>query len=238
MTRDKAIIILSGGLDSSVALCVAQEKYEVVLALTFDYGQRAAQKEKEAAKRFAEHYKIQHQFISLDWLKNITQTALVNQNQKLPQLKNEQLDQKEVGLESAKSVWVPNRNGVFISIAAAFADSLKAKVIITGFNAEEAATFPDNSAEYVKEANASLAYSTQVQCRVEAPTIEWNKREIVREAMKFNPSTTLRASFPFEWLWSCYEGGEKMCGKCESCLRSKRAYLENGLTDMVNELFL
>lgn len=230
MIREKAIIILSGGLDSSVALYLAREKYDLILALTFDYGQRAARKEKEAAQRFAEHFNIHHQFLSLDWLKNITQTALVNQNQTLPQLKKEQLDQKEAGLESAKSVWVPNRNGIFINIAAAFAENLGAKVIITGFNAEEAVTFLDNSAEYVKRVNASLAYSTLIQCRVEAFTIEWNKTDIVREAKKLN--------FPFEWLWSCYEGGEKMCGKCESCLRSKRAYFQNGLAEKCQALFV
>lgn len=229
MIRNKAIIILSGGLDSSVALYLAREKYEVVLALTFDYGQRAAHKEKEAAQRFAEHFKIQHQLISLNWLENITQTALVNQNQKLPQLKNEQLDQKEVGLESAKLVWVPNRNGVFINIAAAFAESLNAKVIITGFNAEEADTFPDNSEMFVKQMNESLFYSTQNHCVVEAPTISMNKKEIVKEAIKLK--------LPFEDLWSCYEGGGRMCGECESCLRSKRAFLENGLVELCQLLF-
>lgn len=230
MTRKKAIIILSGGLDSSVALYLAKESYDFALALTFDYGQRAVLKEKEAAQKICKKFNVPHKFISIPWLKEITQTALVNSSENLPQLKQNELDNLSVGLKSANAVWVPNRNGVFINIAASFAESFAAEVIITGFNAEEAITFPDNSSDFIKRINESLFYSTQNHCRVEAPTISMNKSEIVKEALKLK--------FPFEYLWSCYEGGEMMCGKCESCLRSKRAYLENHLEALVKILFL
>ena len=229
MLQDKAIIILSGGLDSTVALYLAKEKYELNLALTFDYGQRSAKKEYEAAKKFCEILQLPHRLIELPWLKEITQTALVNSSEVLPQLQSNELDNMTVALKSASAVWVPNRNGVFINIAASFAESLSAKVIITGFNAEEADTFPDNSEIFVKQINESLFYSTQNHCFVEAPTISMNKTEIVKEA--------IRLKLPFENLWSCYEGGEKMCGKCESCLRSKRAFSENYLENLVQELF-
>lgn len=230
MTRVKAIIILSGGLDSSVALHMSKERYDFVLALTFDYGQRAARKEEEAAQKFCKLLNIPHRCIEISWLKEITRTALVNSSEKLPELQKNELDNMSITLKSASAVWVPNRNGVFINIAASFAESLSAQAIISGFNAEEADTFPDNSEIFVKQINESLFYSTQNHCFVEAPTISMNKIEIVKEALKMK--------FPFEYLWSCYEGGEKMCGKCESCLRSKRAYLENKLESLVKVMFV
>jgi len=230
MTREKAIVCLSGGLDSSIALCLARESYEICIALCFDYGQRAAKKEKQAAQALARHFGFSLQEIALPWLKDCTSTALVNTREELPEFSADQLDERAYTEPSAAHVWVPNRNGVFINIAAAFAEEQGAKVLVTGFNAEEAATFPDNSAEYVRAVNASLLYSTQIQCRVESPTLPWTKSQIVAAAQ--------RMGFPFRLLWSCYEGGAKMCGKCESCQRSKRAYLENGLGDLALELFL
>jgi len=230
MAKERAIVILSGGLDSAAALYLAREKYEIPLALTFDYGQRAAEQEKKAAQALCHLLGIEHQFLDLKWLGKITKTALVNSASSLPTLALNELDNSALGLESAKAVWVPNRNGVFINIAGAFAEAQNVKVLITGFNAEEAATFPDNSKDYVQAANQALGFSTANQCRVESPTIEWDKTRIVKEALKLN--------LPFGKLWSCYEAGEKMCGKCESCLRSKRAYLANGLENLVEKLFL
>lgn len=230
MSKERAIVILSGGLDSTVALYLAREKYEIPLALTFDYGQRSVKQEKKAAQAICGLLNISHTFLDLTWLGKITKTALVNNAHSLPALKMTELDNQELGLESAKAVWVPNRNGVFINIAAAFAEAENIKILITGFNAEEAATFPDNSRDYVEAVNHALDYSTSNQCRVESPTIRWNKTEIVYEALK--------REVPLEKLWSCYEAGEKMCGRCESCLRSKRAYLANGLIEKCQALFV
>ena len=230
MSKERAIVILSGGLDSTVALYLAREKYEIPLALTFDYGQRAVEQERKAAQAICHLFDISHKFLDLTWLGTITKTALVNSEHLLPALKMAELDNPELGLKSAKAVWVPNRNGVFINIAAAFAEAESIKILITGFNAEEAATFPDNSLDYVKAVNHALDYSTSNQCRVESPTIGWDKTQIVKEAAELK--------VPFEKLWSCYESGEKMCGKCESCLRSKRAYLANGLIEKCQALFV
>lgn len=227
--RFKAISILSGGLDSAVSTRLAMEKHEVTLALFFDYGQRAALKEKQAALAVSQYFKVPLQEIQLPWLKDCTHTALVNRGKELPTLSSLELDQKGASEASAAQVWVPNRNGLFINIAACLAESLGAKILLTGFNREEAQTFPDNSAQFTDAISKSLAYSTQVQCRVQSFTLEMDKVEIVKKALELN--------FPLSLLWSCYEGGEKMCGKCESCLRSKRAYLENGLKDWMGEIF-
>jgi 7-cyano-7-deazaguanine synthase len=203
----KAVAVLSGGLDSTVSLAAAVRKLDVVLALTFDYGQRAAKREREAAAKIAGRYRIPHRVIAIPWLARITRTALVDRAARLPR--------NEMSARSAKAVWVPNRNGVFLETAAAHAESLGAKRIVTGFNREEAATFPDNSTAYVRALNRALSYSTAKGVEVVSYTGDLDKRGIVRLGR--------RLGAPIEWVWPCYEGGRAWCGSCESCLRSLRA---------------
>lgn len=202
--------ILSGGLDSSVSLAAAVRRMKVLLALTFDYGQRAARREREAAARIARRYRVPHRVIEIPWLAALTRTALVNRRARLPR--------HEMSRRSAAAVWVPNRNGVFIEIAAAHAESLAATRLITGFNREEAATFPDNSEAYVRAVNRSLGYSTANGVRVVSFTTRLDKRAIVRLAR--------RLGVPLGHVWPCYEGGRAWCGSCESCLRSLKALRE------------
>lgn len=201
------VAILSGGLDSTVSLAVADRKMRMVLALTFDYGQRAAKREREASAKIAKHYGIPHRVIAIPWLADLTTTALVNRRAKLPQ--------HEMSERSAKAVWVPNRNGVFIEIAAAHAESLGASRLITGFNREEAATFPDNSTAYVSAVNRALSYSTANGVQVVSYTGTLDKKGIVNLGRKLGA--------PLKLIWPCYEGGRRWCGECESCLRSLRA---------------
>lgn len=203
----KGVAILSGGLDSTVSLAVAVRKMDVVLALTFDYGQRAARREREAAARIARRAGVPHRVIRIPWLAGLTRTALVNRKAALPR--------HEMSERSAKAVWVPNRNGVFIEIAAAHAESLGATRLITGFNREEAVTFPDNSPAYVLAVNRALSFSTANGVRVVSFTGALDKKGIVRLGRKLGA--------PLDLVWPCYEGGRAWCGACESCLRSLRA---------------
>lgn len=229
MKREKAIVILSGGLDSAVSMLQSMKQYDVVLALTYDYGQISHDKEVAAARALCERYQIQHQVLPLDWLKKITTTALVNSDHPIPHPSIEDLDEHHSAEENAKLVWVPNRNGLMIHIAACYAEVLGAKVILTGFNQEEAATFADNSLAFIQATNQSLAYSTLISCRVESPVVNLNKKDIVLLGKKLK--------LPFELIWSCYEGREKMCGACESCLRSQRAYQQAGLWTQMKKHF-
>ena len=203
----KGVAILSGGLDSTVSLAAASRAMEVVLALTFDYGQRAARAERTASARIARRYGVPHRVVAIPWLATLTSTALVNRSARLPR--------HEMSTASAKAVWVPNRNGVFIEIAAAHAESLGAGRLITGFNREEAATFPDNSPAYVKAVNGALSFSTANGVKVVSYTGALDKRGIVRLGR--------RLGAPLDLIWPCYEGGRAWCRTCESCLRSLRA---------------
>lgn len=223
--KTKAVILLSAGLDSGVALSAAVKQYEVVLALTFDYGQRAAAKELSAAKKIAAFYGVPQRAIKLDWFKKIIDTALVNKHKKLPEL-NKISDGNS---RTAQAVWVPNRNGLFLNIAAAFAESLQAEAIITGFNREEARTFPDNSLAFCREADKFFAFSTLNKVKVKNYFYKQDKPEIVGVALK--------NKFPLELIWSCYAGGRRFCGKCESCLRLKNALLKNGLLEIYTKKY-
>jgi 7-cyano-7-deazaguanine synthase len=170
----------------------------------------------------ADHYKIKHQVMKLSWLQKITKTALVDQKKKLPHLTNKELDDPEgVNSKSADAVWVPNRNGVFINIAAAIAESFNVQQIITGFNWEEAQTFPDNSPEYISAVNGSLSFSTQNLVEVKSYISELTKTEIVEIGQM--------KKAPLHLIWSCYDKKAKMCWNCESCQRLKRSLEKNKL---------
>lgn len=225
--KNKAIILLSGGLDSTVSIAATPNlNYE--LALTFDYGQKSFQKEFESAKKIAEFYQIKHRCIKLDWLKDITNTTLVS-DEKVPEITEEKLDNKTITTESMKQVWVPNRNGVFISIAASFADSWELDYIVIGANKEEAATFSDNSQTFVNDMNKLLETSTNYDVKVVAPLINFNKNEIIKLAVENKA--------PLNLINSCYNKTSKHCGNCESCNRLKRALAYNGCYNIIEELF-
>lgn len=213
----RAIVLLSGGLDSVVSMVLAREKTDVILALTFDYGQQAAKREITAAGDIASYYEVPHKIISLPWLSEID-TSVLQAERSIPQLEEEELLCNEIVEKTGKAVWVPNRNGLFINIAASFAESLEAHYVIAGLNREEAQTFPDNSKSFVDRTNQYLELATRNKVQVWAPTQEMTKAEIVAVGERVN--------IPWQYLWSCYGGGDTMCGTCESCRRLKRALKE------------
>lgn len=212
----KAVVLLSSGLDSTVNLLFAKKDYEISMALTFDYGQKAAPQEIRSAKAICAQYKIPIEVIRLDWLSHISKSSLNSKDKSIPVGVDIQMDDLEASQKSAKSVWVPNRNGVFLSIAASYAEATGAEIIIPGFNKEEAATFPDNSKAYIESMEDSLSYSTQhPQVKIKCYTIDMDKKEIVKHGRKLQA--------PFELMWPCYFDGEELCGSCESCQRFLRA---------------
>lgn len=216
-----AVVLLSGGLDSAVNLKRAADETGITLALTFDYGQRAAAREAAASALMCRHLRAPHRVVELPWLAEICRTALVDQTVAIPLLTPEDLESpRVVSGETAEAVWVPNRNGVFVNIAAAFAESLGATTIVAGFNREEAATFPDNSPEFVAVENAALQFSTLTKPKLVSYTLELTKPEIVTLGRQIGA--------PIADAWSCYQGGAEHCWRCESCARLARALRQAG----------
>lgn len=229
--RNGSIALLSGGLDSVYSFLVANEETDIIAAVTFDYGQRAFAKEKNAAQKICQKYDIAHKTISLPFLKEVSSNnPLANQKINLPTPTRKDLDKKDFTKQSAKAVWVPNRNGVFVNIAATLAEANLANRVYVGFNAEEAKTFPDNSLAYVQSLNKSFRYSTMNHVEIYAPSIKMTKKDIVAKLLAVN--------FDFQLLWSCYQNLKKMCGLCESCMRLKRALFENQRDNLIQTLFL
>jgi 7-cyano-7-deazaguanine synthase len=214
MSKKKAIVLLSGGLDSTVNLYEAVQVFDVVKVLTINYGQKALQKELQAAQFFADELKLPWQSLDLGWLSAISGSSL-NTKSQVPQGVDVDITSHSQSLKTAKSVWVPNRNGLFLNIAGVFADALEADFIIPGFNKEEAETFPDNSSDFIKATNLALSYSTQNKAEVFCFTSELNKTEIVKRARELKIN--------IERLWPCYHNQDSWCGQCESCLRFQRA---------------
>lgn len=219
--RETALILLSSGLDSSFNLAKSVTRFDVKLALTFNYGQKAARSEIRSAKLLASYYKVPHKVVDLPWFKDFTTTSLVADSD-VPQGADIEIDSIEKSNQTAERVWVPNRNGIFLNIAAGFAEGLGARYVIPGFNREEAATFPDNSFAFLKFLDQSWSFSTLGKVQTFCHSADLDKTQIVQEGLKLG--------LPFELLWPCYLNEEHWCGRCESCQRFKRALAVNGLS--------
>ena len=200
-----SVLLLSGGLDSLVAAYAARAEHPPALGITFDYGQRAAARELRAALEVCAELGAPHRLIKLPWLAKLAPPAVVD-------------PAGDLSAATDLSVWVPARNAVFISIAAAFAEALGCQAIVCGFNAEEAAAFPDNSAEFVRRCDAMLELATRNAPRVICPTLELTKPEIVRLGVELGA--------PLHLVWSCYGAGPEHCWACPSCRRLRAALQE------------
>jgi 7-cyano-7-deazaguanine synthase len=221
----KSIVLLSSGLDSTVAFKEAYNRCKEVLCVTFDYGQRAKQKEITFAKKICELFDVGHIIIELPWYASFR--GALTGGGALPKISEGELDDREITQKTAENVWVPARNVVFLSIGAALAENYRYDLVVTGFDAEEAATFPDNTPEFVERFNEMLKFGTLTHSSIYTPLISMSKEEIVKRGLAIDA--------PLEWSWSCYEGGESPCGVCESCLRRKRAFELAGAKDPLLE---
>ncbi len=199
----QAIVLLSGGLDSVVSMLKAREEHEINLAITFDYNQRARENEIKASRNITQKLGIKHQVIELPFMQDLSAELMADSP--LPLV----------------NPWVPNRNGLFINIGAAYAENLSADLLVCGFNREEAVTFPDNSQEFIKAINEALYYSTMNHVQVKSYVDNLDKGEIIKEGA--------RLGLDFRSLWSCYQGTAQPCGECDSCLRNKKAFAKAGI---------
>jgi 7-cyano-7-deazaguanine synthase len=202
VSRGSAIAMVSGGLDSLVALALAQRDLDIRLVLYFDYGHRARESELASAMAAANFYGLEFREVNLRWLGDLSPRGM-------------RAGGDNAELTSLEDVWIPNRNGLFINVAAAFAESYGCDAVVCGFNREEAAEFPDNSADFVQQSTAALQFSTRNGVALRSDTLAMDKREMLRAGAD--------AGAPLSIVWSCYHSGQRMCGRCASCLRLKAA---------------
>jgi 7-cyano-7-deazaguanine synthase len=221
VTTSKALVLLSAGLDSSVNLAMAVQEFSSVLAITFDYGQRAARAELRSAQFLCQHYGVEHQILNLPFIGAWGVSSLTDLQKEIPKGEEIQIDNLARSQKSAQSVWVPNRNGIFLNTAAGLAESLDISVVIPGFNLEEAQTFADNSEDFLRALNQSFSFSTRNQVQVQSYTLKMTKIEIAKKAKEL--------ALPIHLIWPCYKNQERWCGQCESCQRSMRALSAAGI---------
>ncbi|HII61555.1 7-cyano-7-deazaguanine synthase QueC [Pyrococcus horikoshii] len=222
----RGVVLFSGGLDSTACLYWAKRHYDEVIMLTINYGSREESVMNKVAEFFSKELKIPLKIIRVNFLNEFSKlsgSALVEGN--VPRVSASELEVIERAKETARSVWVPARNLVLISIAASLLDALGGGDIIVGFNKEEGETFPDNTKEFVERVNKALEYATMNKVRVVAPLIELDKRGIARLLKELGAK--------YEYSNSCYdpkgftEDGKPIhCGRCESCVRRHRGLME------------
>ncbi len=214
-----AVVLLSGGLDSTVALAWAVREYDVRRVIFVGYRHKAFKMEATVVTGIAWHYRVEVTNVRLPFYGEVCRSFAALNRDRVYDVSKE--GSRE--LDEVRRVWAPNRNMVFVSIAAAFAEGLGCEVVIAGFNAEEAEQFPDNSAEFVARVNRTFELSTLSSVRLVCPLIKLRKTEILRMGVELE--------VPLELVYSCYEGAEKMCGECMSCVRLKDAMAELSASD-------
>lgn len=214
-----AIVLLSGGLDSFVALDISIKKFNSVSTIFFDYGQKAYEEEKKAVENIIKKYSLKNHEIKLPFLKDITSNSLILED------KNE--------FNDLKSVWIPNRNGLFLNIAASYCDSFGYDFIVFGANKDESTSFSDNRQGFVEVINECFKYSTLQKPKVFAPCVEMNKTDLVNYIIDNNLDIKL--------IKSCYQNikttNKKHCGKCMSCKFLYDAILNSKKPELIKEIF-
>ncbi len=210
MTNDKsAIVLLSGGIDSTTALYLAKKLGYKCLALIFDYGQRH-RREIRSAVEVAKRAKVPHRIIkiALPW----KGSSLLDKSAKLPSGRKFSAISKDV-----PSTYVPARNTIFLSFALSYAETVGAKAIFIGANAVDFSGYPDCRPEYYRAFQKAAFLGTKAKkIKIMTPLIDMTKVQIIKLGLKLGA--------PLEKTWSCYAGGKEPCGICDSCLIREKAF--------------
>ncbi|BDR93237.1 7-cyano-7-deazaguanine synthase QueC [Vulcanisaeta souniana] len=218
--RRRVLVIASGGLDSTTAATyLLRQGYDVTL-LHFNYGHRAETQEDRAVRRIVEFLGVPLLEINMDFFRVVRHSPLLGDGE------INRIDRGREGAEFAHE-WVPARNFVFIALATAIAEAYGFDYIATGINLEEAGAYPDNEMEFIRLLNKVMPYAVGPNKHVELimPVGHLVKHEIVRLG--------LETGAPLHLTWSCYDNGEKHCGRCGPCYMRRWAFKINGVRDPV-----
>ena len=223
MTRkDKAVVLLSGGMDSCVTAAIARQTHELAL-LHASYGQRTERRERRSFDEIADFYGVRERLvIRLDSLAQIGGSALTDQRIAVPE------SGEGLGPESGiPNTYVPFRNAHFLSAAVSWAEVIGASAIYIGAVAEDSSGYPDCRPEYYRAFAELVRQGTRPETRIEiaTPVIAMSKAEIVRRGSELWA--------PLEFTWSCYQYEDEACGTCDSCRLRLRAFAEAGLADPI-----
>ncbi len=220
---ERAVIIFSGGLDSTTALYWAKKEFKEVYAITFVYGQRHSI-EVEMAKVTAKNAGVKEHLIYEVDLSKIGSSALTDFSIEVPQPRSVE----EIKERGVPVTYVPFRNGIFISIAAAYAESKGTTHLVGGWNVVDYSGYPDCRPEFLEAMERALDLGTKLGAEgnkwyIHAPLINLTKAEIIKLGLELGAD--------YSYSVSCYRGGEVPCGKCDSCLLRAKGWAEVGQED-------
>lgn len=224
----KAIVLSSGGVDSTTCVGVAIRDCgtENVMTVSMYYGQKH-QKELECARKIADYYGVDHKEFDLSSIFKYSNCSLLSGSTEDVPEKSYQEQIAENG-EGKVSTYVPFRNGLMLSVVATLAQSVwpdDEVSIYVGAHADDAAgnAYADCSFDFMKEMNLAISIGTYGKVHVVAPFVGRNKAEVVKLGLNLD--------VPYQFTWSCYEGKEKPCGKCGTCIDRANAFKANGVVD-------
>jgi 7-cyano-7-deazaguanine synthase len=221
MKREKAIILVSGGMDSLVTAAIAAQKYELAF-LHLNYGQRTEKRELKAFNDIADNFNVEDEkrlVVSIEYLSKIGGSSLIDS---AIEISKTDLNSKEI-----PATYVPFRNANILSIAVSWAEVIGAKKIFIGAVEEDSSGYPDCREVFYDAFNKTIELGTKpgTKISVVTPIIHMKKHEIVKKGIVLN--------VPFELSWSCYNNNDKACGECDSCVLRLRGFELAGVRDPV-----
>ena len=211
----KTVVLLSGGMDSAAALYEARVTHEVVGALSFDYGSKHNHKEIPCAAWHCKKLDIPHQVIALDFVPALFQSALLKSGGPIPDGHYEE--------DSMKQTVVPFRNGIMLSIATGYAESIGGEGLVIAAHAGDHAIYPDCREAFMQAMGDAMRLGTYAGIALLRPFINFTKAQIAARGHELGVD--------FAQTWSCYKGGEIHCGTCGTCVERREAFMNAGLSD-------
>ena len=226
--KEKAVVLLSGGMDSCVTAAIARERFELAL-LHVSYGQRTEKRERRAFDGIADFYGVSKRLaIRLDVFEKIGGSALTDMRIAVPRADGDIMEESKPGMGARIPVtYVPFRNAHFLSAAVSWAEVIRARAVFIGAVEEDSSGYPDCRPEYYRIFSELVKAGTKPETRIEivTPVIQMRKHEIIRRGIELGA--------PLDRTWSCYQFEEEACGACDSCRLRLKAFAEAGVRDPI-----
>jgi len=231
--QPKAVVLLSGGMDSCVTAAMARRTHELALVHA-SYGQRTERRERQSFDEIADFYSVRERLVvRLDHLAQIGGSALTDKRIAVPERVRAPLGARQIEVGNLSdsneipSTYVPFRNAHFLAVAVSWAEVIGAGAVFIGAVAEDSSGYPDCRPEYYRVFQQLVREGTRPETRIEivTPVIGMRKREIIQRGIELGA--------PLDRTWSCYQFDDEACGSCDSCRLRLKAFMEAGVTDPI-----
>jgi 7-cyano-7-deazaguanine synthase len=231
--KPKAVVLLSGGMDSCVTAAIAHETHQLALVHA-SYGQRTERRERQSFDEIADFYSVNERLVvRLDHLSQIGGSALTDKRIAVPERVRAPLGARQIEVENPSAgneipvTYVPFRNAHFLAVAVSWAEVIGASAIFIGAVAEDSSGYPDCRPAYYRVFQQLVREGTRPETQIEivTPVIGMRKREIIQRGIELGA--------PLDRTWSCYQFDDEACGSCDSCRLRLKAFMEAGVTDPI-----